>query len=142
MIFADWNLEPAQLQGIGWLAQVSGRLVTPSDLESTSRAAQGRVYAYLVCSEGAQHIVQDLKWYKDVGWVAHKALALTIAATPKRIEGPTVTFPKSLPNIPLAKQAPNPKIKASRNKARHVGSIRAIGHLATKARSVIWSIIA
>ena len=49
-------------------------MVAPVDVATTSRAGQGRLYDYIVCSEGALDCFGALAWEDESTWLAHKGL--------------------------------------------------------------------
>ena len=104
--------------------RISERRLKPNENSTTyilasATAGKGLLYDLIVASEkGAEAFIGGLRWHKDVKWTAHKALALTIHATPKRLAGPRLALPKSFPAAEPAAAQPTPRSKASRTKAR------------------------
>ena len=125
----DWNLTPQELANTGWLEQVNGSVICPSNTDFTSYAGAGRMLDYIVVARGSEWFFLNLCADDSSTYSAHKGLDLTLEAEPVMAPVRTLRLPKPFAHPPLPPKLPSPDSKRSALRAEwaalHGGKIAA-----------------
>ena len=125
----DWNRTPQELANTGWLEQVSGSIICPSNTDFTSYAGAGRMLDYIVVARGTECFFLNLIADDSSMYSAHKGLDLTLEAEPVMAPVRTLRMPKPFAHPPVPPKLPCPDSKRTALRAEwallHGGKIAA-----------------
>ena len=128
-IAGDWNLTPEELARTGWLEQIGGTIIRPSNVSFTSFGGTGRLLDYAVVALGTDWFFLDLVADESQTWSSHLGIDITIDAQPVMAPVRTLRMPKSFAHPPLPPKAPDPLSKRTAMRAEwadlHGGRIAA-----------------
>ena len=94
ILCAEFNRTPAQLRAAGVLGLLGGaQVVVRNDITSTSRAAGGRLYDFVLCRSRARSAIKYPRWVTSGPWSASAAPRLGLHAAPALLRGPQLGPP-------------------------------------------------
>ncbi len=92
IVAADWQAEPHELAGTGWLQLTGLQMVVPSGILATCSAGKGRLIDYFAVTESLAPAASEpgyIAWQTDaaeaqtqVPWGPHGAVTLKLATRP------------------------------------------------------------
>ena len=97
VVFGDWNMTPQQLWATGWVQQVEGQCIFPSQLYFTCHS--GRMIDFCVVSTAIAEVVSCIKPWLDAPFTAHVPLLLQLERKPLRLYKTVMVVPKRLPEV-------------------------------------------
>ena len=128
-IAGDWNLTPDELARTGWLDQISGTIIRPSNVGFTSFGGTGRLLDYAVVARGTECFFLDLLADESQTWASHLGIDISVDAQPIMAPTRTLRMPKSFAHPPLPPKMPDPLSKRTAMRAQwadlHGGRIAA-----------------
>ena len=116
ILIGDFNVPPQELERSGWLEEVGGVCIVPSNSDYTCYLGPGRLIDYAVVPKGSEVFFRNLLALEDARWQAHLGLVLTVDAEPLANLQWSLQLPAPLPHPPLPKKSPDPASKRSRRK--------------------------
>ena len=116
-VAADWNMEPAELAGTPLVSLCGGLFLLPQGVESTcSTPNRESMYDYLLLSEEAVALVDDLQPDTKVPWKTHIGLSFRVGSGLANLQERVLRLPRPLPRPPAPPKAPDPDSKTQRAK--------------------------
>jgi hypothetical protein len=107
ILAADWQAEPHEVAGTGWLQQTGLQLVVPSGTLATCSAGKGRLLDYFAVTESLAPAASEpgyIPWHTDeaqvqsaVPWGPHGAVTLKLATRPRQVMAYRLKVPQALP---------------------------------------------
>ena len=110
-VAGDWNLTPEELARTGWLDQVGGTIICPSNVSFTSFGGTGRLLDYAVVAAGTEWFFLDLLADESQTWSSHLGIDISIDAQPIMAPVRTLRLPRSFVHPPLPPKLPDPLSK-------------------------------
>ena len=126
-VLADWNMDPATLQGSGWVEGVGGQICLPQGADVTCTSGAGRRIDFAVLSRAAARQAELLEVVHEVPWGPHFGLRLVLQGRAPVADICRMRTPKAfIQPSPLQKQA-DPLSKRSARRAREAAEAEAGG---------------
>jgi hypothetical protein len=104
LIMGDWNFPWSELEKHGWLGQIAGVVLLPSNTSTTCSQGRGRIIDYGVTSRQLWPYLEaevDL----EGPWTPHKGIKISLQAIPETLLELVNHKPKDIPQA----QGPTPK---------------------------------
>jgi hypothetical protein len=96
---ADWQMEPSQLQGTGWLHMLGASVVHAPMVDTQHTAGKGRVIDFFVCSNPILPMM-GIDRDNQSPWKTHPVLLATMSARPRQIKFLAQVKAKAFPEGP------------------------------------------
>ena len=117
-IYADWNVEPADMEKSGWVTIIAGELIRPEGMQFTCLMGSKRLIDYLIVSRDMEPMIKSFVRDPESPHEGHLSLDLELDVEIKPMEGWQLHVPAPPQPRVYEPKGVDPDSKASRQKLR------------------------